>query len=98
MAGYNHWIQFEQYVRCEAPVADCLAAASTIVSGETLRPVANPDLPFLSVGPVRKDLLGELKWFDVTTASNVVSAGGGPGLPEVWVDRDKGVLYYRKSD
>jgi hypothetical protein len=39
-----------------------------------------------------------MSWFDLDRAKNVVTAGGGPSQPQIWVDQTRGVFYYRKTD
>jgi hypothetical protein len=40
----------------------------------------------------------DLSWFDLAKARDVVSAGGGSGEPQVWVDQERGVFYFRLTD
>jgi hypothetical protein len=97
IAGYSQWIQYEQYVRFEAPVAVCLRHAAAVVPGEPLTPVGQDELKSSRL-PVRQDVFLDFSWFDLRNASSVAGAGGGPSQPRVWVDQDRGVFYYRKTD
>jgi hypothetical protein len=95
-AEYHHFQAFAEYVRFEAPVDVCLRYAESI-AGEKLKPVDAGDLQMYQ----QRFLIGgfrDLKWFDLSTAVDVVGAGGGPSVPEVWVDRKRGVFYYCKTD
>ena len=97
IAGFRQWIQYQQFVRFEAPNAVCLRTATEIVPGEKLVAVSSDELAHVS-GPVRKGVFHDFSWFDLRKATNVVEAGGGPSKPRVWVDQDRGIFYYCKGD
>lgn len=97
IAGYRQWLQYERYIRFEAPVADCENTASSILAGEALTPVGAEELSFV-VTTVRPSVFRDFSWFDLQNAKNVVTGGGGPGKPYVWIDRDRGVFYYKVAD
>ena len=97
VAGFRHWIQYQQFVRFQAPTAVCLRTATEIASGEKLVAVSSDELAF-APGPDRKGVFHDFSWFDLPTATNVVAAGGGTGRPRVWVDQDRGIFYYCKTD
>lgn len=97
-AGFSHWIQYEQYLRFEAPVEVCLRHAAVIVPGKTLQPADAFQLRPERF-PVDKNVFRKFDWFDLGgIGQNVVEAGGGPSEPTVWVDQTRGVFYYRKTD
>jgi hypothetical protein len=96
-ASYSQWIEYGQYLRFEAPVPVCLRCASRIVPGATTQPVDSFDLARASRS-VRADAFKDLSWFDLAKAKNVITAGGGPSQAQIWVDRRRGVFYYRKTD
>jgi hypothetical protein len=101
VAGYRQWIQFEQYVRFEAPVDVCLKYAAKVVPGATLQPIDEYEIK-RGGGPIREGVFTDFGWFDLAKGKNVVGAAGGPGTPgqmgDVWVDQDRGVFYFRKTD
>jgi hypothetical protein len=97
IAGYSQWVQYEHFMRFEAPVADCLSVAAAVVPGQELEPVDDADR-LADQGPTRKDVFRNFNWFDLSKSRNLVCAGFGPNTPMVWVDLDRGVFYYRKSD
>jgi len=92
VAEYRHWIQFEQYVRFEAPPEVCLKYAASILPGYTLQPVDEYELK-TSRFPLTKGAFRDFTWFDLATAQNVVAAGGGSDKPSVWIDQTRGVFY-----
>lgn len=96
-ASYRRWIEYAQYLRFEAPPEVCLSYAATILPGEAIQPAHDFGLERASQ-PLRPDAIKDFSWFDLDQAQDVVTAGGGPGQPEIWVDRNRGVFYYRKTD
>jgi hypothetical protein len=96
-ASHSLWVEYAQYLRFEAPVDVCLRYASTLVRGPTTKPDSELDLTD-DARSVRADAFDDFSWFDLDKAQDVVTAGGGPSQPQVWVDRTRGVFYYRKTD
>ncbi len=97
VASWSHWIAHEQYMRFEAPVPVCLQHAVVLVSGEELEPVPADQLASDDIPPA-SGIFRDITWFDLGAAQNVVGAGGGSNRPQVWVDQNRGVLYYRLLD
>ncbi len=96
-AGWSQWIAHEDYLRFEAPVSVCLRHAAVLVPGEALSPVPSARLAADARAP-QPGIFRDMSWFDLGAAQNVVGAGGGSQRPRVWVDQDRGVLYYRLTD
>ena len=98
IAGYRQWIEFANYVRFEAPVDVCLKYAGAVAPGTALQPVDEYQLE-RDARPIRENVLKNFGWYDLAKAKNVVGAGGTPGqMAQVWVDQDRGVFYFRKTD
>lgn len=98
VASYRQWIEFAQYVRFEAPVDVCLKYAAVVAPGAALQPVDDYQLE-RDARPIREGVLKDFVWFDLAKAKNVVGAGGTPNqMANVWVDQDRGVFYFRKTD
>lgn len=97
IAGFSQWMQYERHVRFEAPVADCEIVASRVLDGSAMIPVSTEELSHVVVS-ARPFVFRDLSWFDLRSAKNVVTGGGGPSKPCVWIDRDRGVFYYQLSD
>lgn len=95
-AGYSQWIEYAQYLRFEAPADVCLRYASMVVPGAT-QPADEYELKD-DARLVRADAFDDFSWFDLDKGQNVITKGGGPGQPQVWVDQTRGVFYYRKTD
>lgn len=96
-AQYRQWIEYAQYLRFEAPVDVCLQYASTVVPAAATQPADEFDL-VSQARLIRPGAFEDFSWFDLDKAQNAVTAGGGPSQPQVWVDQNRGVFYYRKTD
>ena len=97
VAGWSAGVAHEDYLRFEAPVDVCLKHAAILVPGFKL--VAVPaDRLAADARPPQSGIFRDLNWFDLGAAQNVVGAGGGSQCPQVWVDRNRGVLYFRIAD
>jgi hypothetical protein len=90
-----------QFVRFEAPVADCFAHAQSLFAENaahnprykvpTFVPTSHPSAPGCS------ELHTE--WFDIQNIVDGKSAGNGPGNgPQIWIDTERGVFYYYLTD
>jgi hypothetical protein len=98
VAGYRQWIEFAQYVRFEAPANVCLRYAAAVAPGAELQPIDETQLE-LDARPIREGVLTHFGWFDLAKAKNVVGTGGTPDqMAQVWVDQERGVFYFRKTD
>ena len=104
----KEWLEYEEYVRFEGPVSACLSHASDVVKGEPLLPIPSsglqrqagpimfpPPAPPRKGDPLSAGIGQEPGWWDLSSAINVVGAGGdAPDKPQVWVDQTRGVYYY----
>jgi len=97
VAGWSAGVAHEEYLRFEAPVAVCLKHAAILVPGAMLAPVPT-DRFAADQRPPQSGIFRDLSWFDLAVAQNVVGAGGGSQCPQVWVDQNRGVLYFRIAD
>ncbi len=97
VASYSQWIEYAKYIRFEAPVDVCLRHASAVVPGARLQPANEYDLAG-NARTIRPNVFRDFGWFDLDTAQNVVTAGGGSGQSQVWVDQARGVFYLRQTD
>lgn len=96
-ASYSQWIQYGQYLRFEAPVDVCLRFANDVTQGAATRPAGEFEQKQAARTP-RAGVFDDFSWFDLHQARDVVIWRGGPSTPEVSVDRERGVVYYRKTD
>ena len=96
VAAYRQWIEYAQYVRFEAPVSVCLKYAAKVAPGSALQPVEIFQRKLDARAP-RQGVL-DLTWFDLEAATNVVGRLAGPPEADIWIDQDRGVFYFRKTD
>ena len=90
----------DQYVRFEAPVADCYSQALLLFAAfaehdpdytpPSFLPVAHPG--HIGSSEMRTD------WFDIENISEGVAAGEGYNRPRIWIDTARGVFYYHLTD
>lgn len=105
-AFFSQWIALLELVRFEAPEEDCRAVAEAIVAKynvecpdrkipglRSINCVPEPDQP-----TVGRELLSA-PWFTPQTIRTGLVAGAcGGRQPMVWIDTQRGVLYYRRAD
>ena len=97
IATYRHWIQRVHYVRFEAPVHDCEAAAARMMPGAPLLPfTGDPFAPrAFNPGSVFKDL----SWFAPDSITNGFYASvTEPTFATIYIDRIRGIVYFTASD
>jgi len=95
VATYTHWVAYSQYVRFEAPTPVCLAHAKAMTGQEPPAPKALDEDERRCFHLYFAD---GLPWFDTAHIRNGVVLGGGPSVPKVWVDTDRGIFYYQITD
>ncbi len=97
IATYSHAVQFVQYVRFEAPVADCSAHAKSLLPGAA---ESRFDASAAGFGPpFNPGAFRDLTPFDWRGIKNGVQYGtGGPSEPCIRIDLDRGVFYYQMTD
>lgn len=95
--SYSSFQEYVVYLRFEAPSSVCVAFASDVASVEALEAVDKFEI-IAQARQLNLEAFKDLSWFDLVRANNVVGAGGGPGIPRVWVDLDRGAFYYYVTD
>jgi hypothetical protein len=108
IATYYHFQALGEYVRFEAPAEDCKEHVRSILTqhrerfehlrghfdeGEW-REITPTNRPQIAIVGFRNGL----SWFDVEHITNGVTMGGGPCIPQFWVDYDRGIFYYCLTD
>jgi len=72
--------------------------------GQPMNVGAPPLLPPLTTlraipAPEDNDMVGHATWFDVEQIKNGSTAGNnGESTPQVWIDEDRGIFYYKLTD
>lgn len=111
-AVWSHWISFIVLVRFEAPPEECVKHIDTILTWHdeknpaltTLqkrrpRPPSYSGVPVTHVDRVDTSVLKPVPWFNPHLITRGIHAGvPGSHTPEVWVDLERGVFYYRETD
>lgn len=105
-AGYSQWMAYEFRVKYNAPVEVCKSQALLLIERYNKE---NPDqkislkfseiseLPFQETENTYPPL--NITWFDVHNITNgFVIGGGGSYCPMIWIDADRGLIYYCVTD
>ena len=99
--SYACFQDFESYVRFEAPPADCYTTAQVIFDQHMkanpkfvvpeFRPVSHPS-------PMRSARL-KTAWFDTENIAKGSAAGERSSWqPQIWIDDERGIFYYKVVD
>ncbi|MEI8195515.1 MAG: hypothetical protein WCI73_06375 [Phycisphaerae bacterium] len=96
IAKHRQWVGFEEYVRFEAPLAECEAFAESLLQNEKLAPVDLTDQE--PRHPISPKGIHDLSWFDLAKVKNGLRNDGNMTLKQIYIDRDRGVFYYVNSD
>jgi hypothetical protein len=101
-ASYREWIAAKDFIRFEAPAADCIAAAEQLIKDHNAK---HPDrtIPALSALEVVKHVVEpeplSVPWFTPQTIrKGLVGGQSGSHQPLIWVDTERGVFYYQYRD
>jgi hypothetical protein len=103
-AQYAQWIAYEFMLKYEAPLEVCKSHALVLLQRhntnmtERLVPV---ELRALSEPPkaVPPEPPLNVDWFDIHNITNGFIGGAfGSHQPMIWIDADRGILYYRYTD
>lgn len=102
---YAYWIAYEFTLKFEAPPEVCKKHALLLIENYNRD---NPDRPLRvelreldePPNPIPSSPPTNVTWFDVHKIKNGFFAGSSTGShkPRIWVDADRGVLYYRMTD
>jgi len=95
-AVYHHWGKSETYLRFNADTAICKEWVATILDANKGSP-EQVRLQNITTPPVIKSWgeLGPLTWFNISRIMVGSFSTGGPRGPEIWIDNDRGIFYYR---
>ena len=93
-ASYSQDVAHAEYVRFDAPASAAQAWAMGYF--KQIGPLTRMD--HIEPPVVHWDRKTDLSWFDVNNIKHGLSAGGGSWLPQIWIDLDRNVFYYRLED
>jgi hypothetical protein len=107
-ASYREWVAALDFLRFEAPVADCCIIAKKIVAQHNAE---NPDRQVKGLRPLdRTDRNNDpevmstssplsVPWFDPQSIQKGFVAGEThSNTPSIWIDAEHGVFYYQYTD
>jgi len=97
-AAYHHWGRNETYLRFNADAAVCKEWVKTVLNANESN--GTPDQALwqnITSPPEIKSWgeLGPLSWFNISRIMVGSFSTGGPHGPEIWIDADRGIFYYR---
>lgn len=99
---YADWQAYTLLVRFEAPVEDCLKHIDTVVAWDNKiykRTSSYPRVQVTHIDPVDTVWLHPASWFDPNKITRGVYAGENSShKPEIWIDLDRGIFYFREID
>jgi hypothetical protein len=99
---YADWQAYTRLVRFEAPVADCLKHIETVFAWDDKiykRTSSYLHVQVSHVDPVDTVWLNPTAWFDPDKITHGVYAGENAShKPEIWIDLERGVFYFRETD
>ena len=100
---YQNIQEYEYIVRFEAPSSDCLATVPNITAWYEQK--HHPHISFTSVplGPntslPKSDGLYPVPWFDLRHIQRGVQfTGDSQEKPNIWIDLERGIFYFRDTD
>jgi len=99
---FAEWQEYTCIVCFEAPVEDCIKHIATVLAWDDGVYHRTSSYPRLSVTNVETDdaaCLKPAKWFTYQEiAHGIYSGTNASHSPQIWVDVDKGVFYFRETD
>jgi hypothetical protein len=104
-ACYYEWIAIEEFVRFAAPVDDCVAFAEATIAQHN---EAHPDRPARELCPIAeagdfpepaRSTALSIAWFNPKAIRQGFAGGNiGSHTPQLWVDTERGIVYYKYTD
>jgi hypothetical protein len=99
---YADWQAYTLVVRFEAPVDDCIKHMATAVAWNDKvykRTSSYPRVSVTNVDYVNAGGLDPVPWFTPHTITHGLFTGTNSShTPEIWVDLDKGIFYFKETD
>ena len=101
---YVDWVAYTRIVRFEAPVADCLKHLDVVMAWDDKRYSRTSTYSLVEVTRVDKSSADALylepaPWFAPDTIKHGLYTGKTASHePEIWIDLDNGVFYFREAD
>ncbi len=102
VARYSFGFAFELLVRFEAPVSVCEQHVAEVLKWHD-KSMPNQEKPSVEqvdhVDYVENSMLKPTPWFNPGTLKRGLHVGEpGCSVPEIWIDQEKGIFYFRETD
>jgi hypothetical protein len=100
--AYADWQASTLVVRFTAPTQDCIKQIETVIAWDDKiysRTSSYPRVTITNVEPVDAGWLGSVSWFTPNAITNGIYTGTNSShTPEIWIDLDKGIFYFKSED
>lgn len=102
IAQYSFGFAYELLVRFEAPVSVCEQHIAEVLKWHD-KSMPNQEKPSVEqvdhVDYVENSMLKPTPWFNPRTLKRGLHVGkSGCSVPEIWIDQEKGIFYFRETD
>lgn len=99
---YADWQAYTRIVRFKAPVADCVSHIDAVIAWDEHMSHSKFSYPRIKVSRIDHQGAGCLEpaeWFTPETIKDGLYEGKDSShTPQVWVDLDKGIFYFKETD
>jgi len=101
-AVYGDWQAYVEVVRFQAAVTDCIKHVDVVTAWDNATYKRTNSYSRGSIKSVQHQgcaWLDPVAWFDPDKITNGIYAGQeGSHLPQMWIDEDRGLFYFRETD
>jgi len=99
---YADWQAYTSIVRFKAPVEDCISHIDKVIAWNDSTYRRKSSFPRTKVTQVDRQGAGWLDpatWFTPETITNGLYVGDSAShMPQIWIDLDKGIFYFKEND
>jgi hypothetical protein len=97
---FADWQVYSNIVRFSAPVDDCLRHVDTVIAWHNQlrnRKFTYPRISVTTVAPQGVGQLEHVDWFTPDRIKNGLYVGKSSSEPEMWIDLERGIFYFRET-
>ena len=99
---YANWQEYTKIVRFQAPIQDCISQIDVVITWNSKgvnQTSSYPHITITNVEPPGADSLAPASWFTPETIKHGIYAGQiSSYAPQIWVDTDRGIFYFKQTD
>jgi hypothetical protein len=99
---YHDWQAYTYIVRFTAPTQDCIKLIDAVIAWDDKlynRTSSYPRITVTNVEVVSAAYLDPAPWFNPNTITNGIYTGmNSSHTPEIWIDLDKGIFFFKETD